>query len=145
MQGTCASAGTAAYLITTGAWQRRPLFDDLYPGRIVVRAFMYQHRKGRVQSHAYVIMPDHFHWLITLNDPLPLSGLMRSVKAWSGRAINEARHSRGAPVWQHGYHDSALRRDQNLRHAARYIAANPLRAGLVHDLGSYSLWDAQWL
>jgi REP element-mobilizing transposase RayT len=45
-------------------------------------------------------------------------------------------------VWQRGFHDRALRRDDDVVAAARYIVANPLRAGLVENVGEYALWDA---
>ena len=48
-------------------------------------------------------------------------------------------------LWQRGYHDRALRRDEDLKAAARYIVMNPLRAGLVKRPGDYPLWDAVWL
>jgi hypothetical protein len=38
-----------------------------------------------------------------------------------------------------------LRRQDDVRAVARYIVANPLRAGLVRDIGDYSHWDAVWL
>jgi hypothetical protein len=38
-----------------------------------------------------------------------------------------------------------MRKDQDLQVAARYIVANPLRAGLVKRVGDYPLWDAIWL
>ena len=134
-----------AYLITASTWQRQLLFEDLFVGRMVVRAFAFQHQQGNVEGHAFVVMPDHFHWLITLADQRSLSDVMRAVKAWSSRAINEARGTKGEPVWQRGYHDRAMRREDDLLHAARYIVANPLRAGLVDGVGDYSLWDAEWL
>ena len=43
------------------------------------------------------------------------------------------------------HHDRALRRDEDLLAVARYIVANPLRAGLVRRVGDYPLWDAVWL
>ena len=48
-------------------------------------------------------------------------------------------------MWQEGFHDRALRQEADLRKAARYVVANPLRAGLVTDLGDYPLWDAVWV
>jgi len=41
--------------------------------------------------------------------------------------------------------DHALRTDENLLNVARYIIANPLRAGLVTRIGDYPLWDSIWL
>lgn len=88
-------------------------------------------------------MPDHFHWLIELGDS-SLNELMRRVKANSSRAINRQRNGSG-PLWQSGYHDRALRQEDDLQAVARYVVANPLRAGLVDRLGDYPLWDAVWL
>jgi REP element-mobilizing transposase RayT len=48
-------------------------------------------------------------------------------------------------LWQPGYHDHALRREEDLVATARYLVANPLRAGLVQHIGDYPLWDAVWL
>ncbi|MNN82247.1 hypothetical protein D3C81_1991650 [compost metagenome] len=52
---------------------------------------------------------------------------------------------RKGSLWQQGYHDRALRRDEDLVKLARYVVANPLRAGLVEKLGDYPLWDAIWV
>ena len=46
---------------------------------------------------------------------------------------------------QDGYHDHALRQEEDLRAVARYIIANPVRAGLVERIGDYPHWDAAWL
>jgi hypothetical protein len=48
-------------------------------------------------------------------------------------------------VWQKGFYDHALREGEALQNVARYIVANPLRAGLVAHIGDYPLWDAVWL
>ena len=88
-------------------------------------------------------MPDHLHWLIRLGDGT-LDELMRRIKARSSLAIN--RHNgRNGRLWQDGYHDHALRHEDGLQELARYVVANPLRAGLVERLGDYSHWDAIWL
>jgi REP element-mobilizing transposase RayT len=100
-------------------------------------------QEGRTRTLAWVVMPDHFHWLVELRTG-SLGPLMRRVKSGSSRAIVAA----GAgplQIWQKGYHDRALRREDDLLKTARYIVANPLRAGLVHRIGEYPLWDAVWL
>lgn len=88
-------------------------------------------------------MPDHLHWLVQL-ERCPLDLLMRRVKANSARQANRLL-GLGGSFWQDGYHDRALRSDEDLLAVARYIVANPLRAGLVRRLGDYPLWDAVWL
>ena len=83
------------------------------------------------------------HWLVALRDT-PLDALMRRFKSNSARSINRHLNRQGA-LWQQGYHDRALRHDDDLLATARYIVANPLRAGLVKRIGDYPLWDAVWL
>jgi REP element-mobilizing transposase RayT len=88
-------------------------------------------------------MPDHLHWLVKL-EGCTLDELMRRIKSNSARRINRCL-GRTGPVWQQGYHDRALRREEDLQVAARYVVANPLRAGLVERLADYPHWDAVWL
>ncbi len=88
-------------------------------------------------------MPDHFHWLVEL-EKCSLSSLMRQTKSLTTREVNLST-ARLGPLWQQGYHDRALRRDEDLVKMARYVVANPLRAGLVKRLGDYPLWDAIWV
>ena len=92
---------------------------------------------------AWVIMPDHFHWLIQLEQQT-LARLMQAIKSRSTLTINWALNESGA-FWQSGYHDRAIRDGEDLLPFARYIVANPLRAGLVDKIGDYPLWDACWL
>lgn len=69
---------------------------------------------------------------------------MRRVKSASSQRVNQLLGVSGV-LWQPGYYDHLIRDDENLRDAARYIVANPLRAGLVERLGDYPLWDAVWI
>jgi hypothetical protein len=48
-------------------------------------------------------------------------------------------------VWQTSFHDHALRREEDVLSVARFVVANPLRAGLVKSLRDYPHWDAVWL
>ena len=69
---------------------------------------------------------------------------MQRVKSRSAIAVNRATLGESA-LWQRGYHDHALRKDEDIKDVARYIVANPVRAGLVARVGDYSLWDTVWL
>lgn len=131
------------YLLTAVTKNRRPLFRDFRSARICINGLRRQHEKKVVNSLAFVIMPDHFHWLVELRQG-NLATLMQMVRGRVSRQINLYLHTSGA-IWQPGYHDHALRQDEDLRQAARYLAANPLRAGLVNELYQYPHWDAIWL
>lgn len=132
-----------AYLLTTVTEGRRPLFTDWRIGRLVVTEMRVEHDAGRVESLAWVLMPDHLHWLVTLRQG-DLETLMRRVKSRSAIAVNTAVGREGR-VWQKGYYEHAARAEEDVREMARYAVANPLRAGLVQSLSDYPLWDAAWL
>jgi REP element-mobilizing transposase RayT len=133
------------YLVTTVTHDRIAIFNNFQAGRIVVREMKRAGKYGWTDTLAYVVMPDHMHWLFSIECDISLSSVIGTVKRHSARKINNLVGLRGAPVWQRGFHDHALRSDENIIHAARYIVANPLRAGLVRKIGDYSLWDAAWL
>jgi REP element-mobilizing transposase RayT len=131
------------YLLTTTLLQRRPLFSDFSLARLLITELRVAHEQQLVASLAWVVMPDHLHWLVQLQSG-SLDELMRRIKSNSARQLNQCLGTQG-PIWQPGYHDRALRQYEDLQSAARYIIANPLRAGLVERIGDYPLWDAVWL
>jgi len=98
----------------------------------------------QVETLAFVIMPDHVHWMLQLKGDVDLNSIVQMVKSVSAHALNRQLERRGS-IWQKGFHDHALRREEDIRCAARYIIANPVRAGLVESVRDYSHWDAVWV
>ena len=131
------------YLVTAVTDARKPHFTSFRIGRILVGTMRYEVSLGELDSLAFVVMPDHFHWLIQLRKGGELSRSIGRVKAISGRRANRCL-GRSGRFWQAGFHDHALRREEDLVNFARYVVANPLRAGLVQSLRDYPLWDAIW-
>ena len=131
------------YLLTVVTQGRRPLLRELRTGRLVVGELRQAEESALVRSLAWVVMPDHMHWLIELQHST-LQSLMQRVKSRSAKAINQMQGTQGR-VWQKGFHDHAVRQEEELITLARYVVANPLRAGLVRRIGDYPLWDAAWL
>jgi putative transposase len=131
------------YLLTTNTLYREPVFKDFALGRLVVDQFRNAQDLGLANTLAWVVMPDHFHWLIELQQG-SLSELMQKIKSMSAKEVKR-RTGRNTSLWQRGFHDRALRREEDLVKLARYVVANPLRAGLVQKLGDYPLWDAIWV
>lgn len=140
-----ASLPNQIYLLTTVTKDRAPIFSDLVCGRIVVRALRFHAEQGFAATLAFVVMPDHMHWMVQLPAGRRLDRLMCTFKSYTARQINSWCGTPGQAVWQSGFHDHAVRREQDLVALARYVVANPLRAGLVQCIGDYPLWDAIWL
>jgi len=133
------------YLVTIVTQGRRPLFKRLECGRVVVCSLQYAEKSGIASTLAYVVMPDHLHWLMSLENQASLSEVVGRIKRNTSRQINRDLGCTGVGVWQRGFHDHALRGEEDVRDVARYIVANPVRAGLVRRVGDYPLWDAVWL
>ena len=144
------SQNNQVYLVTTVTYQRQKVFTDFELGRLVVRAMCFQHQQQKVNSLAFVVMPDHMHWLFSLQNDWGLAKVMQSVKGGSAYKIQKIRRERSEigknqALWQDGYHDHAVRKEEDLQQLARYLVGNPLRAGLVSKISDYPLWDAVWL
>ena len=93
--------------------------------------------------HTAIVMPDHVHMLFTPFEEWGLPKIMRRVKGNSARLINKAAGKRGT-VWQDESFDRVLRSDEDVTKKGEYIAANPVRAGLVTHPEDYPwLWQ-QW-
>jgi REP element-mobilizing transposase RayT len=150
--GSCAlrrgrvSQRNSVYHITTATYGRQPFFSAIAIGRCVVRALRAAEREQAARTLAFVVMPDHLHWLFDLQH----TSLSTVVGQMKGRAARHATRALGiaayaGPIWQHGFFDHALRTEESLVAAARYIIGNPLRAGLVTRIGDYPLWDCVWV
>ena len=133
------------YLITTVTHNRLPIFKQLPSARLLVSVLRNSDHENLTRTLAWVIMPDHLHWLFELRSNLKLSQVMRRVKGRSARQINQQKKQVGQKLWQAGFHDRAIRKEDELLGTARYVVANPLRAGLVTKIGDYPHWDSVWL
>ena len=132
------------YLVSTVTHNREPLFHDLLIGRLVVCEMRRLEDEGFVNSFAWVIMPDHLHWLFALTEKIDLSRIMMLLKGRSAFMINKHLKRKG-PVWSKAFHDHAVRKEEIFLNLASYVVNNPIRSGLVEDIGEYPLWDAVWI
>lgn len=126
------------YSVTTVTRDRRVVFDDLVVARRLIGCLRGADGRGEVSTLAFCLMPDHLHWLFRLNGSADLSTVVGRFKGDSARRVPALR-------WQRGFHDHVVRAEEDLRRLARYVVANPVRAGLVAGVGGYPHWDAVWL
>ena len=132
------------YLLTTTTRHRQPFFTRFPAACAAARCFAHAGLLADARMLAWVLMPDHVHWLLQLGAATPIDELVIRLKSASARQVNRVL-ARTGPLWSTAYHDHALREEDDLRAAARYLIANPLRAGLVQRVGDYPFWDAVWM
>lgn len=138
------SSENQIYFITTVIHKRRKLFVNLELCRNIILQMKKFDEDDYVETIAWVIMPDHIHWLFVLKANYDLATVVKVFKGRTARKLNMLLGVKGT-FWQHAYYDHALRKDEDIKKVARYIVANPLRAGLVERIEDYPHWDAIWL
>jgi REP element-mobilizing transposase RayT len=97
--------------------------------------------QGHLVSYALyvvVIMPDHAHLIATPDAQTNLQNLTKFIKGTSAHHI-------GGRVWQRGYFDRIIRRDEDLRRLGEYVVLNPVRAGLVANVNDYRWLWRSWV
>jgi len=117
-----------AYSLTLACAHRRAVFVDKCVVENCIEALRSGAEKRGVAVLAYCFMPDHLHLLVEGGAG---SDVPQFVKDFKQRTSYAYRRVSGEALWQKSYYDHVLRREEDVREAARYVVGNPVRAGLV--------------
>jgi putative transposase len=121
------------YFVTSNTEERRPFFRHERWAKLFLET-LYGYRPERFLLHAFVLMPDHFHLIITPSASLELA--VQCIKGgFSFRAKREFKWIGG--IWVTEYSDHRIRDDEDFEIHRAYIAKNPIKAGLVERAGEY--------
>jgi len=117
----------------------------LFTVEIYVHLFLktlYRHRReGRYSLHAFVVMPEHVHLLLT---PAIDVTIERAVQLIKGAYSHELGGiiGRSQEVWQRGFTDHRIRNQQDFIHHRNYIDQNPVERRLVTNPVEYRYCSA---
>lgn len=117
-------------------WLRRPRIAAL-----VENAFRFFDGQ-RYRLRAWAVMPNHAHVLVEVWQT-PLAEVLHSWKSFTAREANRLLGRRGA-FWEREYWDAKMRHDEQEREAARYIEANPVKAGLTKEARKWAWSSARF-
>jgi len=122
-----------AYFVSTQTAGRRSLFQVDRWARLMVSTLEHYDGPG-YKLHAYVIMPDHLHLLLT-----PIESVEKSVQLIKGGFSFRAKRELdwNGEIWQPGFTDHRIRDEEDWMHHLDYIHQNPLNAHLVEDAVLY--------
>jgi putative transposase len=93
-------------------------------------------RKYRVSVHAYVLMTNHVHLLMTPTSVAGMSQVMQMLGRRYVRYINYT-YRRSGTLWEGRYHASLVQGDRYLLTCDRYIELNPVRANITQGPADY--------
>src|SRR5437868_7000902 len=107
--------------------------------QLFIEVLLHYRRQGKYLLHEFVLMPDHFHVLIT-----PAITLERALQLIKGGFSFRARKELGfgGEIWQTSFYDRRVRDIKEYRAFREYIHRNPVKRGLVGELGDYAYSSA---
>jgi putative transposase len=128
------TARSGTYFITTATHNRRRLFQSERNAALLLETL--DHYSASYLLHAYVVMPDHVHLLITPTD-VTLERTMQLIKGgFSHRLASKL------PVWQRGFTDHRIRDNADYNIRRNYLHQNPVEARLCEKPDAYAFSSA---
>lgn len=128
------------YFVTSRTWEGYGIFQAVQACEIFAQALLHYRDEGKYALHAFVLMPDHFHVLLTPAEDVTLERAVQFIKGGSARKLGESLNRR-FPVWQRGFSDHRIRDAADFALHVTYIEQNPVKKGLVAKAGDY-LWSS---
>jgi putative transposase len=125
------------YFITTVTASRRRLFQVEQNATLFLDVLQDQRNKKRLQLHAFVVMPDHAHLLITPAFNVSLEKAMQYIKGGFSFRLKSS-----FDVWQPSYDSRRIIDIRDYATHTAYIHQNPIRAKLAAEPNLYAFSSA---
>ncbi len=122
------------YFVTTGTANRRRIFQVEQNAKLLLDVLLGYRDQGRFLLHAFVIMPDHVHLLLTPAADVSLEKAVQFVKGGFAFRMKNRR-----PIWSCGFNEVQVLDHAKFKAFKKYIAENPVRAGLSQSAEEYPL------
>jgi len=128
-----ATNNAQTYFVTSDTWERRALFHAESWARLFFKNLL-SHRAESYLLHEFVLMPDHFHLLMT-----PTTSLEKSVQLIKGGFSFSAKKELGsnAEIWRRGFADHRIRDHEDYDKHVHYIHLNPVKKHLCTSPAEY--------
>ena len=124
------------YFVTTNTNEKENIFKDREIIQILIEDLEFYRKKFDFQLHAFVIMPNHIHLLITPSEKGDISKIMHDFKSHTSQVLNRLL-KRDEPLWQEGFYEHVVRDEFDFKRKIDYIHKNPLVVGIVKELMNY--------
>jgi putative transposase len=133
-----ATSNSQTYFVTSKTWEGRSLFCAEPMARLFFQTLL-SYRGDAYLLHEFVLMPDHFHLLLS-----PLKALERTVQLIKGGFSFRAKKELGsnAEIWQRGFSDHRIRDWEDFEKHAHYIYLNPVKKKLCEKPEEYRFSSA---
>ena len=117
---------TRTYFVTAVTAQRRSLFQVTANAELLQRTILEYRSQGQFLLHAFVIMPEHFHALITPAPEVSLEKAMQFIKGGFSFRLKSK-----LDVWMRSFNETQIMTEEKFVRCSSYIENNPVRRGLA--------------
>lgn len=131
----------ATYFVTTNTWQRREIFRKVPAATLLEHKLFHYRDQAFYLVHSYVVMPNHFHVILTPGPTATLEKAMQLIKGGSSHEIAKMLEMK-LPVWQTGFTEHQIRDQEDFSSHVRYIEMNPVQAKLAENPADYLFCSA---
>jgi putative transposase len=129
----------STYFVTASCWEKQCLMQSDRMAGLFIEVLHHYREQKKYSLHEFVVMPNHFHLLITPGETLERA--LQLVKGgFSFRAKKELRVA--GEIWQNSFYDRRVRDITEYDKMRIYIHQNPVRAGLVERAEYYPYCSA---
>ncbi|GBC99894.1 REP-associated tyrosine transposase [bacterium HR17] len=130
------------YHVIIGTYKGKKLFKNPALNDTVITTLRTVAQRYGYGIIAFCLMPDHLHVLVQAKENCQsLERFIGALKSVTTR--HYWRHGGQGKLWQRGFYEHIVRRDEDLATISDYIMTNPVRSGLVEELEEYP-WLGQW-
>jgi putative transposase len=130
---------TRTYFVTAVTVRRRRIFQVSTNAELLQKTILDYRAQNRFLLHAFVIMPDHFHAILTPAPDVSLEKAMQFIKGGFSFRLKSK-----LDVWERGFNESQILSAEKFRSVARYIEENPVRRGLAPTPEEFPYSSAAW-
>jgi putative transposase len=130
------TADARTFFVTSSVASKRNLLQSDRAAGLLVRVLYYYRAQNKFRLHEFVVMPDHFHVLLTVECDLTIERVVQFIKGgfafWAGKDLGFS-----APVWQKGFSEVRILYADAFLRTTDYIRNNPVSGHLVIEAVQY--------
>jgi putative transposase len=123
-------ANDRTFFVTSSSSGKQRLLQSDRAARLFIEVLYYYRGLGKYLLHEFVVMPDHFHILITVDADITIEKSVQLIKGGfafrAGRVLGFR-----APVWQKGFSEIRVNERRAFLGMCEYIHAKPVKRFLV--------------
>ena len=131
------AADSRTFFITSSIADKRNLLQSDRSAQLFIRLLYEYRRQGKFRLHEFVVMPDHFHVLLTIDAGMTIERAVQFIKGGFSFRLRSK-----FEVWQCGFAKQRVEDARAYRSHVSYLHGNPVRARLCERAEEFSYSSA---